>query len=392
MNDDEYGTLLLRPLTGEPAGPARLDVARAMRDGGRLRHRRWWSTGTAFAAVAATAVTGGMLATATHDDKRLRLPPDPVFPAACRVEVLPLGHQKSADVTAGDPSGKYLVGTAEPTAGGNLRVMVWRDGKLIAEAATPRLAVIMADINADGVAVGSSASGNPRPYVFRNGKVKVLAGGHGEAKAINDAGTIVGVLNGTRPVRWASPEAQPEPLPLPAGVAEGAVSDIAEDGTIVGTAAASAYLWSADGTGKAIRSPELPGQAAQGFRPAGFRNGWIYGDLQTASDHSPALVGDQPAQYRYEPRTRTWQRLGDSLSAQLVGGSGFLQFGQAWPKVYVGRRILSLPPYAPGTAQGDSFLVTAMSEDARLAAGYSFSGHADPDRPYYPLIWRCGQR
>jgi hypothetical protein len=44
MNDDEYGTLLLRPLVAEPAGAPRVEVPRAMRDGRRLRRVRWWSS------------------------------------------------------------------------------------------------------------------------------------------------------------------------------------------------------------------------------------------------------------------------------------------------------------------------------------------------------------
>jgi hypothetical protein len=40
MNDDEYGSVLLRPLDVEPAGAPLIDVARAMRDGRRTRRLR----------------------------------------------------------------------------------------------------------------------------------------------------------------------------------------------------------------------------------------------------------------------------------------------------------------------------------------------------------------
>jgi len=78
------------------------------------------------------------------------------------------------------------------------------------------------------------------------------------------------------------------------------------------------------------------------------------------------------------------------MTAQFGGGTRLLNFGQPRPKVYVGNRILTLPPYGPSAAKNDGFSVAAMSHDARLVAGYSFSGSADPDRPFFPLIWRCG--
>jgi hypothetical protein len=48
VNDEEYGSRLLHPLRGEPAGPAAIDVVRAMREGRRMRRRRWWTGGSAL--------------------------------------------------------------------------------------------------------------------------------------------------------------------------------------------------------------------------------------------------------------------------------------------------------------------------------------------------------
>jgi hypothetical protein len=58
--------------------------------------------------------------------------------------------------------------------------------------------------------------------------------------------------------------------------------------------------------------------------------------------------------------------------------------------VYVGRRILALPPYGPSVARQDAFMVQSASADLRVLAGTAASGRADPDAPYTPIIWHCG--
>ncbi len=379
MNDDEYGALLLRPLRGEPAGPSRIDPARAMREG-RRRRRGWFAGGAAFAAVTATAVAGGVLATAGGpDEPPIPLPPDPAMPAACTVERLPMGGYGMAEVRGGDPSGRYLVGSSDPVAGRKQAVLVWRDGKLIDDVMMPGTSVVMADINRSGVAVGTTVEGVSIPYVYRAGKISKLRGGSGEAIAVNDAGVIAGsLMKGGRvvPVRWATADAEPEPLP--AGFDR--ISDLAEDGTIAGRTEGGAALWLPDGS---LRQIESPGSA--GFTPVVFRHGWLYG-MMAGSSSGPA----QPNPYRYDPRSGTWQRLGTgSFTVQLAGPGTMESFASAVPEVFVGGRTLKLPPYQPAVAYGDAFIVESISDDFRTIGGSSVSGFADPERPIQPLLWRC---
>jgi hypothetical protein len=104
MNDDDYGALLLRPLAGEPTGPTRADLPRAMRMGRRMRHRRRWSGFAAlFAALTAAVVAGGLaLAPASTAPKpEPTLPPEPAVPAACTAGSLPVGGQPNPIVNGG---------------------------------------------------------------------------------------------------------------------------------------------------------------------------------------------------------------------------------------------------------------------------------------------------
>jgi hypothetical protein len=404
MNDEEYGTLLLRPLAGEPAGPPRIDVARAMREGRRMRRRRWWSGGGAIAAVTATAVTGGVLAaTQQHDDPVL--PPDPPLPAGCTVERLPLGTVKSAELTGADATGRYQIGRGDPVyPARSTPLLVWHDGKLVAQVRKTGQQVLFRDVNAAGMAVGVSDGVPDHPYVYRNGKIGKLPGGQGTAVAINDAGTIVGALvkdDRWVPVRWAAPDAAPEELPMPAGTVFDDVRDIAEDGTIVAATSTTAYLWLPDGTGRAVQPPpDVDGDATAGFQAITFRHGWLYGQVMvhwtdggtrtsgasSGPDGAP-LVG---VPFRYAVAAHSWQRLGDPMDRTQIGSpTGYASVGSFDPTVFVGRQVLTLPRYAPSVAKQDSFQVTAVSDDGQIVSGYTASGYADPDRPLFPLIWRC---
>jgi hypothetical protein len=409
MNDEEYGTLLLRPLAGEPAGPPRIDVARAMRDGRRLRRRRWWSGGGAIAAVTATAVTGGVLAATQQQDDPV-LPPDPPLPAACAVERLPLGTVRSAEVNGADAGGRYQVGRGDPVyPGKSTPLMIWHDGNLVAQVRKTGQQVVFRDINASGVAVGVSDGFGEYPYLYRNGKISKLAGGLGTTVAINDSGTIAGALTrGDRrvPVRWATPDAAPEELPLPVGTVFDDVRDIAEDGTIVATTATTSYLWLSDGTRRAVAPPaDVDGDVAVGFQPVTFRHGWLYGQVMvrwtdggkrtTGASDGPGSDGPGGAPlvgvpFRYAVGAGTWQRLGDPLDQTQFGSpTGYASTGSSDPAVFVGRQVLTLPGYPPSVAKNDSFQVAAVSDDGRVVSGYTASGYADPDRPLFPLIWRC---
>ena len=391
MNEDEFGAVLLRPLDGEPAGPARIDVAKAMRDGRRMRRRRWWAWTPACAAVTATAVTGAVLATGQGPRPGPDLPPEPPVPAGCTAAVLPMGAHSSAEVSGGDPTGTWLVGRSDPMTPEPAvphSVLVWRDGKLVADLRPPDAAVRLTDVNASGVAVGASDRGTDYPYVYRDGVLRKLAGGAGRAVAINDAGVIVGMLGPSgeeRPVRWASADAQPTSLTPPADVPLDAlrIEDLAEDGTIAASILMRGYLWLPEGTGRFLDPPKSDGPA-RWFQPTAFRYGWLYGTVGTPDGSG---LGARLSTWRYELRTGTWQQLAaDGMGTQIGGGN----FASNDPAVYVGRSVLRLGAHAPSAAAGmDSFLIESVSADSRVVGGTAMSGRADPSKPGAPIMWRC---
>jgi len=382
VNDNDNGALLLRPLAGEPGGPPRIDVPRAMHEGRRMRRRRWRSGIAALVAtVTAALVTGGLILgpAPTAPKPRPTLPPEPVVPAACTAKALPDGGHPTVTVTAGDSTGRWHVGTAAPVAGAKGPMLIWHDGKLVAQLAPPSGDATLHDINSSGVAVGSNnSSWDTYPFVYRNGKIERLKGGRGVAYAINDAGEIVGTIgiNSRHPVRWKSADAEPETLPMPPGKKIQFLVDVAPDGTIAGMYLSDTYVWSPDGKVRRLTTPAASGI----FRPGQFGYGWLYG------------TSVQDGVWRYEPHTGAWQHLTDAEhKAQFpgvgAGDSGVIGANEL--SVFVGRQVLALgdDPF-PGRA-GHAFEITAISADAHVVTGYALSDQSNPAQPMRPFIWRC---
>ncbi|WP_433828300.1 hypothetical protein ACQP2E_02655 [Actinoplanes sp. CA-015351] len=390
MNDEDYGALLLRPLkTGTPDGPTRIDVAKAMGDGLRARRVRTWSTVTAVTAGLAAIVTGGVLVLmpAPAPDEELPqpvLPADVALPSSCTVDTLPAGDAKSAGVTGGDPTGTYLVGATEPVYNGDFDVLVWKNGKLVADVEYEGPRVEMTDINGIGDAVGRSNEGIPKPYAYQGGKVRPMKG-IGTPIAINDAGVIAGgtehAVDEPYPQRWSSWDAEPEPMPLPDGITSGYAFDITEDGTILTaldsvTKTRGAYLWHADGEIEAIAAPAMDIDQPVNVWPIAFRYGWVYAAAGTDA---------QQSLFRYDPISKFWQKINDEpYSAQLPAGGPQGLF--ASPKVYIGKEMFALPTVEK--YGDDYFMIESLSEDASVIAGSNISSVA-ADRPVDPMIWRC---
>ncbi|MBM2621224.1 hypothetical protein JIG36_37550 [Actinoplanes sp. LDG1-06] len=395
-SDDEYGALLLRPLSGEPSGPPAIDVSKAMRDG-RRRRRRWWAGGSALSAVAVTAVTGGVLVAARPNPAPTPLPtppPDPAVPSSCTAAALPAAKYRSAEVDAGDSSGRWLIGRAEPdmmTPSLSKSHLVWHDGALVEDVVPPVTGVTMRDINASGVAVGLSDSRADHPWAYRDGRFTRLRGGTGFAVAINDNGQIAGQLGRDQheqPVRWPSADADPVPLAVP-DEARAEVRDIAPDGTVAGTVSEQGYLWMPDGTRRAITPPPVDGRPALTFDPLVFRYGWLYGVVSSAP--AEGGLGTRNIVYRFHPGTGMWQQLStEIMKTQVAAPTGQWRFGEEKPSVFVGRQVLSLPAYLPAIdAYLGSFVVAGISDDAHVVAGIAMSGPADLTLPIQPVIWRC---
>ncbi|WP_433828301.1 hypothetical protein ACQP2E_02665 [Actinoplanes sp. CA-015351] len=390
MNDDEYGISLLRPLdTGVPDGPSRINVAKAMGDGRRARRVR---TISAAAAITAVVVTAAALVLRPPTEHVLpALPPDPAKPSSCVAQKLEFGKAASAEVTGGDRTGTYLVGTTNPWAGAKSRtVLVWKKGELIASAATPKRMPVMSDINGSGIAVGGTAEMPSLPFYLRDGKVSPLKG-DGIAIAINEAGQIAGNYekrDHAAPQRWASPDAEPEVMTTPAGATGGRTWDIDENGTVVTSFYTNtgevAYLWHADGSAEPIAAPNQ--FSSGGVMPIAFHFGWLYAEVRGGNSNAP--TGPGTSIYRYHLPTRTWQLLSeDSWAAHVPAPTNVGGFQSELPTVFVGRQILELP--AMTETPDDGYTVDFISETAKVAAGNKFSLTASDNNPPVPIIWNC---
>jgi hypothetical protein len=401
--DDREAVALLSPLAGEPAGPSRIDAARAMAEGRRRRRTRWWSGGMAVVALTATTAAGGTLAFSALG-RPAPAPPRPIAspspsvavaapptgPQDCTVTRLPTGGIEKALVTGGDPSGRWLVGRVYPPGSKQKRpLVVWRDGKIDSQIRIGGDDDSLIDVNAHGEAVGSGFNPEVRPYAYRDGKARTLAGGEGIATAINDAGVVVGALGPPDegdPVRWASATARPQRLALPAGAESGMATDIDEEGNILGTITpkgeeSTGYLWLADGTVRRMPMPDVDGRPADMFWPAAIRNGWVVGRSVVDTENARDFV-----YFRYRIATDRYEELapGSGMPARVAANGWVLGDGVRPVVTTDAGRTTMLPAY-PKLKGDQQYLVEAFSDDGLTVAGYS----AGEDTDNQPLLWRC---
>jgi hypothetical protein len=401
VTDEQEARRLLRPLAGEPDKPARLDVPRAMADGRRRRRTRWWATGVAVAALTATSVAGGTLAVAAIDrsdpaPRRLITPapslsvaaPRVSGPAACTVTRLPTAGVAKAVVTGGDPTGRYLVGRLYRTSDRdfNRGLVVWRDGRIVAETRMPGGDGAIEDINADGVGVGYSLSGeDPIPYAYRDGRMSRLKGGSGTTHAVNRTGVIVGQV-GEQAARWESATAAPEKLKVPAGTRVSTAIDIAEDGTILGTVESArstieqtGYLWRPDGTGDYLPLPIMDNVRADFFWPESINNGWV-----TGRGGKDDTNGTWFAYFRYRIDAGRYQRLPDEAGMPArVAANGWVLAAGASPTIISDLGVTRLPGYR----KEQEYQLSSFSDDGLVAGGHSTGLTEGTDNQ--PLMWRC---
>ncbi|BCJ54423.1 hypothetical protein Asp14428_58980 [Actinoplanes sp. NBRC 14428] len=399
-DDEEYGVALLRPLAGEPDGPARIDVARAMRDGRRRRLSRWWASGTAVVALTATAAAGGTLAFSAAGRPAPERAPvatteppvtaAPAGPRDCRVTRLPTDGVRKALVTGGDPTGTWLAGRTYPKRGSmSYPLVLWRDGKLAASVDMSGSDQSLEDLNSHGDAVGFSFDPEIKPWSYAEGKLTALAGGEGAAVALNDKGVIVGSLGPAyegRPARWSSRTAQPESLPMPAGMTVGTAVDIDEDGTVVGTVEGknregSGYLWLADGTARKMPLPDVDGTKATMFWPEAIRNGWVVGRSVVDTKRERSF-----APFRYRVSTGRYERLpADAGLPQRVAANGWVLGTARLPVITSAGGVTTELPAYPKAAAHPDYLINSYSDDGLVAAGYVIGD----DIQNQPLLWRC---
>lgn len=399
---DDHGVRLLRPLRVEPEGPSRIDMARAMAEGRKRRVLRRWSGGVALIALTSVTAGGGTLAMAALD-KETPLPAPtavtsvtpslqaaaPAGPTRCEVTRLPTDGVKKALVTAGDPSGRYLAGRVYQSS---VSTIIWKDGKILAR---PQLAdgdPSFNDITSSGVAVGSAFIGERRQaYVYRDGKVTELDGRHTEARAINEAGVIVGSIGEIfeeAPARWSSAGADVERLPMPAGYTHGSTDGVAENGTVVGSIAKSetdvksGYLWSPDGTGYLMPLPTVKGVQATAFWADSINDEWVAGRAVFEMDGSRGSRRFEALRYRIADRT--YESLPVNTFPALLADNGRILGITDVPVVMAGSEVTKLPRYD----WFKEYVISSFSADGRVAAGYT-TDMDSVEVANRPLLWTC---
>ncbi|AEV82385.1 hypothetical protein ACWT_1367 [Actinoplanes sp. SE50] len=207
---------------------------------------------------------------------------------------------------------------------------MWKDGTIARRTTLPATDAEIVDMTRDGTGVATGYLQNHQAsFGYADGRFTRLRGSGVGAIAINEAGVIVGGRGGSPggvPVRWASASAAPVRLPLPAGATEGSASNIAEDGTILGSVgragkSATAYLWFPGGTGRYLPLSTVDGgRRATSFAPSAISNGWVTGNAVVETEQSTAST---PMRYRIT--TGEFQRLpADLWSAEKIAADGWV--------------------------------------------------------------------
>ncbi|WP_326561247.1 hypothetical protein [Micromonospora sp. NBC_01796] len=435
-NEDEYAIALLRRLDDEPSTPSRVDLGRAIIEGGRRRRtRRALGGGGAVVLVAVMVATVPVALTALRPDPSgpknqaaeatapatgkpaaTRPAPTVAAPTGCSVQRLPLPDKEPMSlVTGADPTGRFIAGRTYPDKRQDgYPILIWDNG-VPHRIVLPGADQALDDINTSGVAVGSGwLDDGPHAYVYRDGKVSPLpAKGSAEARAINDAGQIVGVRGeavvGSQPILWPNASAQPVDLPLPGPGWVGQVAGIDEDGTVAGVvweiprnpgrtesqdpgtpknprsgmARSAGYLWLPDGSVRELPKPTVQGQPADAFLPRSIRNGWIIGNAVSYTEN-----GDQTmtAARFYLPTNE----FVDFPTRAFDPENGN---GQGWASGFLPDRRLALltdtmtvelPFIEPHKLENGDRALT-MSDDGRIVAGQS----EDADNVIQAVVWNC---
>jgi hypothetical protein len=320
--------------------------------------------------------------------------PAPAGPTACTISLLPTGGITKALVTSGDPTGRYLAGRVYPSSG--VHTVMWKDGTLLKGARIPGDDADINDITSAGIGVGTAFNGDKAyGYVVNGGSAKKLRGGPADARAVNEAGVIVGAVGqlyqGT-PARWASAGADPVKLPMPSGQNLGSAVGVDEDGTIIGDVGTAlkgmtGYLWLPDGTSRAMPLPTVDGRKATSFWPESISNGWVAGRAvfgnADASQRSFASM-------RFQVSTGTYEKLPTALGPDaIIAANGWI-FGSGPgtptnnPLIVSGSHVLKLPMYG----KVRDYIVSSFSADGRTAAGYS-TGLDNSKTDNLPFRWTC---
>ncbi|HKE66447.1 MAG TPA: hypothetical protein VKB59_17585 [Micromonosporaceae bacterium] len=417
IDEDTVGQLVRR-LDEEPRSASRVDVARAMNDGRRLRRvHRVALPAAAAAAVAAIAIavpfalggatgTGAPTAAGKTPTKtatavsppvsapsptaiptyRPTAPPPsragaPPVPASCSGRFLPLPQGVSAAIiTDGDSTGRYLVGYATGRSH-SYQPILWTDG-------TPTLLDADASygspvVNSHGEVAGSglSVTGTTVEWVawtYGDGTVTRLL--HGDTSymvaGINDNGDVLAL-----PMPQFEDGTQDPPfVPLAPVVLNGdnvrhldSVPDadatdfqgsIDNDGTVVGGAnqSGNAYVWDPQG-----HISQLAGPSAYSYASS-IRNGFVLGGSGRDNPDLPGLF----LAARWDLGTGKAKSFHDvtlSAAATITSSGWFAGNNDKGPVAVFGDTVRQLPR-VPGAVDWTQFAFAAtMSDDGHIIGG-----------------------
>ncbi|HLL69547.1 MAG TPA: hypothetical protein VK453_28080 [Micromonosporaceae bacterium] len=423
QDEDEYGTRALGALRTREVPAPHVDVAAVTR-AGRARERARWAGGgvavaaaTAVALVAAPVLLSGVGGPGAQPADRgaataAAAPgePDPAPDAlVCTPQRLPVPTGAQAPVITGvDPTGRYLAGALGQVDDANPgRALLWTDGQL-SVLAPPGTSAEAVAVNSAGVVVGKSLrAGRSFGWVYRNGTYSELAPPSGLVAvpvAINERGDIAGWAwaagdGNETAVVWAADRPATARRLTAAGPA--IASDIADDGTVVGTLGDGTrpYVWAPDGTGRPLAGPDSQSTG----KVLAVAGPWAYGWAGTAT--SPPVARSAPssppaggtAKDKNEagsvPRWVRWHLptgqvevlsgidpAGINATGLVVGTLGSAQTGG--PAVLRDGAPVALPRleerYNRGTA-------SVISDDGRTIAGDNWAN----DAPGELVRWRC---
>ncbi|WP_326561026.1 hypothetical protein [Micromonospora sp. NBC_01796] len=243
QSDDESARSLLGMLADDTPPPSRVDIGALVRNGRRRARRRRLVavTATALVTIGAVAVVPVAVDVVNQPEQQRPVatggaaqPEDvPLEPAACTAHQLPLPDMTiRSEVFGGDPSGRFLVGTASDKRGQSV-VVRWDRGQLTTlkvpvEQPTQLVVNSRGDVAGDGY-VGPAEKGRSIAWVYRNDAFVNLPTGGGQVFAvagINERGDILGTVQGGKLVAPEAPASGSFVEPsAPAGAAPGGVTD-----------------------------------------------------------------------------------------------------------------------------------------------------------------------
>lgn len=382
MQDEWARSVLAEPGLG-PEPPSTVDVGRAVADGRRrVRARR--ATGVAAVAagtaLAVMAIPAGLAPRGAGPAPTASVEPHPSVPTACTVQTLPLppGAQ-SAMVTDGEPSGRYLVGTA--LINDRLQSVRWDNGQpsVLPAAGSGEAGVIV--VNATETVAFTTVdgeSGAVTSWLRRGTTVTSLPGRH-YVVDINARGDVLGAgKGGDSPVVWrAGRYDRPEPLSGGPPVTARALDD---DGIVVGGAEAvdgqRPVYWSPDGAVHALPTPT-------GYGPGGVashvRGGLVAGRINIGPE---GTTGSRPAVWNLRTGAVTLVDTPETIIA--LNRHGWLVGVAADQKLVAAFGAQPVPLPLPAGA-GDNSRAMSLSDDGRVIGGYAAVG----DNRFTPVRWNC---